>query len=53
MKQFELYSPKDLLEDLYISEIATELAIDESLVDYTYNLRIEVLKESRCRRLFA
>lgn len=45
MKQFEFYSLKDLLEYFYISKIATELAIDESLVDYTDNLRIEVQGE--------
>lgn len=45
MRQFEFYSLKDLLEDFYISEIATELAIDESLIDYTDNLKIEVQGE--------
>lgn len=42
MENFEFYPLKELLEDFYISEIATELDVDVSLIDYTDNSNIKV-----------
>lgn len=42
MKNFQLYSLKDLMEDFYISEISSELAVYINRINYKNNQEIMI-----------